>query len=168
VAFANNVANANITSVTLGGVAMTQLGSTLFCGLWSGFSGYVAVFILPNILGGAQNLVVTPAYSTTYLKSNVVAYPSVRSWATPVTTTGTGTAMSHTVSSAAKRIVAQCFVPVSPPSISGYNQNSRWNNNTGTWTTPVQIGDAAGAASVPFTATASSSVPWGSMAVELS
>jgi hypothetical protein len=167
--FANNAGNSTITSVTYGGTAMTQLGSPLLCATGSGFSYWMTAFILQGILGSARNLIVTPAAASTYMKSNVVAYPNVRSWASPVTNTGTGTSLSHTVSSAASRMVGQMFwVPLSS-AISSYNQNSRWNNGAaGTWATPALIGDAAGAGSVSFTATGASSSAWGSMAIELS
>lgn len=164
--FANNVSDSVITSATYGGVAMTQLGSPLLCATNGGYQYWLTAFILANILGGSRNLVITP-HATSFMKSNLVAYANVQSWAAPVTTTGAGTSMSHTVSSAAKRVVAQCFWPPLAASIASYNQNSRWNNASGAWGTPVQVGDAAGAASVAFAATASVGVGWGSMAVEL-
>lgn len=147
---------------------MTQVGTSFQFGTNGGYTGYIAAFKLASAPGGAQTVIITPSV-TSFMKANTVSYAHVTSLGTTATNFATsGTSLTlNSVSSAANHMVTQCFFNwANTSSLSAYNQTSRWNDNT-VWRSPMLIGDAAGAASVSFSATSSISGPWGAMAIDL-
>lgn len=164
---ANSSANSAITA-TYGSSSMTQVGSVYTMGASGGYTHYLAAFSLSGAPGGAQTVTVSPAVSS-FVKANTVSYTNVTSIGAPVTN-GSASGSSWSVSgiaSATGHMVTQCFSSASSPSLSSYNQTSRWSSTSGTWAATMQIGDAPGAASVSFTETASASSIWGAMAIDL-
>ena len=105
-----------------------------------------------------------------YVAAASVSYFNAGSIATALgSNTGTGTAATQTVAAALGQMIVQAFTNNGAANFSGYNQNQRANisfvsgvNNT------LLVGDAPGAASVVFNATASASVAWGAASVIVS
>lgn len=152
---------------TYGGVPMTLLGSVAYAGA----NNVVALFGLLNPPSGSQTVVATAtAAGASNLAASSVSYSGVSSFGTPVTNTGSGTSLSQTVSSGANRMVAQAFSAFASSGagaldISAYNRMQRAE-------VPVSNldmlqGDAPGAASVAFTATADRSSAWAGIGVDL-
>lgn len=108
----------------------------------------------------------SPAAST--FVGNTTSYTGVSSFSAGSTNTATGTSMSHSVASAAGRRIVQGFAASGTPALSAYNQTQRYLRSPGDSAgNAMAIGDAAGASSVNFTGTLSTSVQWGSAAVSL-
>jgi hypothetical protein len=168
-------------TVTYNGVAMTSLGvrnapSNI---------GWVELFGLTSAPGGTKTVAVNlPARSPSSgldtifgVVANSVSYNGATSFGTPVANSGTGTSLSSgSVTSATGRMVAHAFAAIEPSGsattvdLSAYNKTSRYLNNFGTSggdRLGFEIGDAAGASTVSFTATAAHTAAWASLAVDL-
>jgi hypothetical protein len=131
---------------------------------------YLYMFGLMNPPIGSGLTVNIQASSSCYLLANSFSYKNVKSIGSPATTTSTtGTSLSQTVSSAPGHQIVQAFTVGSgtiSTALSAYNKNSR---STQTGYIATVFGDAAGASSVNFTATANYDYyGWGGMAVDLS
>lgn len=155
-------------TATYGGVPMVSLGVMAFA---NSTTGWVELFAVGNPAGGAQTVIVTVTKSGatyTMLRGNSVSYSGVGGFAAAVTNNGTATALSSgSVTSALGSMVVQAFAAnIAGGGITSYNQTARYNQTAG-FTTPMAFGDAAGAATVSFTATGSSSQAYGSVAVNL-
>lgn len=126
----------------------------------------IRVFGLLNPPTGTQTITVTTPGNTS--GANSVSYNNVTSFGTGVTASGTGTSASQTVSSGARQMVFQMFGSdgaVLGDNFTLYNKTQRWNDDVNEF--PIVIGDAAGAASVNFTATAPGAANWAGIAVPL-
>jgi hypothetical protein len=171
--------NGNPTSwtrtVTYGGTAMTSLG---VIDLNNSHVGWIELFKLANVPGGAQTIAVTVTGGTgTFNITSIgsVSYLNVGSIGTPITNLGAGTALSSgAVSSSPGQMVAQIFGAsynggTATSSIAAYNQTSRYAQNitaAACWG-GILMGDVSGALSGSFTATCAASPAWGSIAVSL-
>lgn len=158
-------------SVSFGGTGMTLLNSLGGYGsttLGGGAGFYVYVFawgLLNPSTGTVTGSYSIPGGSGWNMTINSIAYDTVTGFGTTATTDGSGTAASQTVSSASGQAFVQAFAQYTSPSFTGYNQKSRWNSSSGY---ALNIGDAPGASSVHFAATAPASSPdWASIAVPL-
>lgn len=169
-AFVNAGTHATPTiTVTYGGVSMTQLGIAGSFYSVSGSMYSLAVFGLMNPASGPQT-VSAAVNSTTNSRivGDTVSYSNVAAFGTAAVTTGTGTSLTQSVSSARAQMVAQAFGAAAGTAItlSAYNQTSRYSGSSGSFN-PLLIGDAPGNPSVSFSATLSASDPWASIAVPL-
>lgn len=168
-------------TVTYDGVAMTSLGVRNA----PSSEGWVELFGLTNAPGGTKTVAVNlPARSPSSgldtifsVVANSVSYNGVTAFGTAVSNSGTGTSLaSGSVTSAAGRMVAHAFADFEPSGsattvdLSAYNRTSRYLNNFGASggdRLGFQIGDAAGASTVSFAATAAHTANWASLAVDL-
>jgi hypothetical protein len=169
VAFGNASANNGITATYTGpdNVVhnMTQLGTTLTVGTSGGNTYYLAAFRFDGVPAGAANIVATPAVAS-LIKMNVLGFANVSTYATPVTNTGSGTALSSgAVASGTNHHVVQCFFALSATAIGSYTARS--SSFAGNWAAGMAMTDQAGAASTTITGTATGSGIWGSIAIDL-
>jgi hypothetical protein len=158
-----------ITGLTAscGGASMTLLGS--LGGIGSATTK-IWVFGLLNPSAGSKSVTFSiTGGGTTYKAVNAVSYNGVGSFGTPVSTTGSGTSLSHSVTSSSARLVAQSFMTDTVGvTIDSYSQTSRANYpGVNGISLAFMFGDGPGASSTSFTGTVGSSSPWGSLAVEL-
>lgn len=153
-------------AVTYGGVSMTSLGAIHANNDTA--RQFAEFFYLLNPATGAQTVSVTCTHvaNTFNLRANSVSYTGVGSVGTLGTSVGLSASLSQTVSSATGNMVAQAFIAVDTTAISAYNKTSRYNFTDATLATEILIGDAAGAASVAFTATMNSN-EWSGIGVDL-
>jgi hypothetical protein len=163
VVFAAVDGNVTVSSVECGVQAMTKLGSIAYS---TNLTLYA--YGLIGATAGTQTITLTTS-ATCQVAADSVSYYGVESFGTPVTTDGSGTTLSQTVSSSAGQIVAQAFAAGTAADgqiLAGYNQTELSDivylsgSNVA-----LNVGQAAGASSVPFTAYGETSVPWGSIAV---
>jgi hypothetical protein len=152
-------------SMTYGGVSMTQLIINAFD--TGGTTQFVSIawFYLANPAAGSQT--VTATVNTTSIgcgvQANTVSYLNVLGHGTAVQSSGSGTSLSQTPGSSAPLWI-QAFCS-HDGTLSAYNQTLRDSMPSASGSNPVYIGDASGSPS--FTATNSTSVAWGSVAVPL-
>lgn len=145
----------------VGATSMTSLATILVA---TGIR--ISVFGLLNPPTGAQTITITSPGNTS--GANSVSYSNVVGFGTGVTASGTGTSASQTVSSAPGQMVFQMFGSDAPSlgeQFTAYNRTQRWNDEVNEF--PVVIGDAVGAASINFTATATGAAHWAGIAVPL-
>lgn len=168
-------------TVTYDGVAMTSLGVRNA----PSNEGWVELFGLTSAPGGTKTVAVNlPARSPSSgldtifsVVANSVSYNNASAFGTAVSNSGTGTSLSSgSVTSATGRMVAHAFAAFEPSgsattvNLSAYNRTSRYLNNFGSSggdRLGFQIGDAAGASTVSFAATAANTANWASLAVDL-
>lgn len=171
--------NPNVVTMKCGAsTSMPQIGSALVYDTASGIFLQLGVFGLLTPPTGAQtmSIVNTGPGSTWYaLTANSLSYNNVASFGTLQTASSGGassTALSHAVTSAVNHMVVQAFGKNTTTVSTALNQTSRWNiagapASGGSSASNVPIQDAAGAASLTFSATASENPIWGSVAVDL-
>jgi hypothetical protein len=171
--FAASNANVGIASITAtyGGTSMTQTATAPAFNF-----GLLAQFRLVAVPGGAQTVSVTATASSSAVNSlvgNSVSYLNVGSASTPTTVInqGANTALTQTATGVSKGIVHQAFAGFttsSAQSLSSYNQTQRYLHNgiSGTDSCLV-IGDSTTVGAVTFSATASTGIVWGGIAVVL-
>lgn len=163
-----NSASAPATlTATVGSTPMTLLQNLA---MPSG-GGRVVIFGLLAPPTGSQTVTISigsHGSGSVFTAANSASYINVSSFGTVATNTGTGTALSLSVPSSAGQRVFQIFGnAVSSGSLSGYNQTSRYNQPYTSGTNfPTVMGDAAGAATVSFSATGSSGA-WAGAGVPL-
>lgn len=161
-------------SCTIGGMAASSLGFAE-----DGGNGTIIEFFgLPNPPTGVQTIVigVSNAFATfKWLGGSSVSYAGWGGTTPAVVTSGSGTALSHTVAAATNEMIVQGFMAFtgggSGETLSAYNRTQRYNsgsmNDNISTSAAMILGDVAGAASVGFTATAGISSSWLSAAVRL-
>jgi hypothetical protein len=109
----------------------------------------------------------TGSSGTLLPSGNSLSYFGVTGFGTLARTSGTGTAMSQTVTAAVGQLIVQAFGNGQAASLSTpYNQTQRWSAFPASSVATI-IGDAPGAASVSFTATGNVTGPWGGIALPL-
>lgn len=161
---------------TYGGAAMTSLGVLNFNNQDDPYSwGYVQLFGLLGVPGGAQTVTVTSSGTRTEeLAARSVSYLNVGSFGTAVTNSGATNAMSSgAVSSALSQMVVEVFGGAREVSetVSGYDKTLRYTQDI--WRSGLAMGmtmgmgDAPGASSVTFSATFNHNPEWSSVAVPL-
>lgn len=163
----------------VGSTSMTQLTSFNYASPVTGNTGtnaYIFIFGLLNPPTGTQTMACTTTGST-YVGMSSVSYKNVGSFGTSVTASGTGTALSQTVtSSGAGQMVFQMFTQASYSSGTFTGSTYTAGNNTTlrsykAWTnaqTPAfMLGDEPGSGSNVFAATQNASQQWGSAAIPL-
>lgn len=152
-------------SATVGGTAMTLLGTPLQYYTVSGFYALLFAFGLVAPPSGSKTVAFTISGPTAadYL-SNAMSFHNVSSFGTPVTAFDSSgvTAPSMTVTSAAGKKLAQMFGGYTT-TFSAYNQTQEYNQPLGAANLSAVMGYAAGASSVPFTAVGTQ--PWGGISV---
>ncbi len=157
-----------ITGLTAscGGASMTLLGSLDNIGA---ATTKIWVFGLLDPTAGSKSVTFSiTGGGTTYKAVNAVSYNNVGSFGTPVSNTGSGTSLSHSVTSSSARLVAQAFMTDTIVTIGSYSQTSRVNYpGVNFINLAFMFGDGPGASSTSFTGTVGTSSPWGSLAVEL-
>ena len=161
--FVHNTSGSTPTA-TIGGTAMTQVGTTYNYGAIFTYQQYISVFSAQGVSGGSTTLTATST-SATAVSVLAVAYSSGTPSGAIFKQNGTGTSISQTASSSSGKLLVNFMVSPNNYSLTSYNQTQRYN------AAPhftMLGGDAAGASSVMFTATQGSSGLWGSVAVELS
>jgi len=135
---------------------------------------YSQIWGVPNPTAGANTVTAAAWVTTTLSTVNTLfvqadSYIGVSGVGTTAATTGSNSSPTHTVASTSNNFIVQTFTVsgAATETLSSYNQTQRYNTNL---TTQAVIGgDAAGAASVTFSATASytASNVWNSVAVSL-
>lgn len=168
--FGASVSGATATA-KVGTTSMTPLFSPLLMSTASGLWFWLCMWGLITPPTGSQTVSVVASGGTDFLAANSVSYYNVSGFATPTTATGTGTSMAVTdpSSSHSQRVVcAFAAVDTSTGNISAFNKTSRSNIALVSGTAdPLVIGDAAGASTVAFSATAPANSGWGGAAVGL-
>jgi hypothetical protein len=154
----------NVTA-TYGGRRMTSLGVFNYSGVV-----YMMAWGLLYPPPGLQTVnleVSAPGNSQTYVvTANSVSYTNVSGFGTMATSSGTTTTPSITVSSAAGQMVAAAIgSTTTATNMTGFNQSSRWNESGAVYLATI-IGDASGASSVTFSATATAG-GWGCVGVPI-
>lgn len=155
-------------TVTVGGVAATQLGYAVQ--LYG--SDYLTVFTfgLLNPPTGSQTIVVTSGSGQLYCAADSVSYYGVFSFGTAVTASDPATTTAAlSASSATGQMVFNAMGCIDKSgSLTAYNQTTRYTIAASANNEPVLIGDAPGAATVNFSATvASGATGWAAIAVPL-
>jgi hypothetical protein len=141
--------NQTVSSVQVGGVSATQVASKPLGS--SGGTQTAYKYILLNGPTGTQPVAVTLA-ATGVVVGNSVSYNSVGSYGTAATAFGSGSTASVSVTSATGQLaIASIFADTA--ALASFNQTSRWNNGNASVAYGV-AGDAAGASTVAFSATA--------------
>lgn len=139
-------------SMTCGGVAMTELGTITYYNPAPDFET-VTVFGLLNPATGSQSIAATIG-SSVQAALNSVSYDNVASFGTVVTNSGLIASATLSVPSAVGQMVSMAFSDYIT-TFSAFNQTSRWSR---AWSSganvSMMIGDAAGAPTVSFSATA--------------
>jgi hypothetical protein len=155
-------------TVSYGGVSMPQLGTSVVYINSGGTIYTLAVFGLLTPASGSQTVSATATGATNArIIGDSVSYSNVSRFGTVVTTSGSGTSLTQSVSSTPGQMVSQAFgAGNTTTTLSAYNQTSRFSGNQG-GLVPLQIGDAPGAASTSFSATLSTSAAWAGIAVPL-
>jgi hypothetical protein len=173
--FASTQGASSLPSIAakVGTTAMTELEAIQYIEGSPNFTALYA-FGLLDPPTGEQTITLTLAGDTGDIDANCISHSGVSGFGTAVVASGTGTAMSHTVTSgAANETIAQAFAgPVGSATtavISGYNRTTHFNGPGGAAGNPLLIGDAPGAGSVAFTATSATGGDefWASIAVAL-
>jgi hypothetical protein len=149
-------------SATYGGTAMTSQGAIP---MNNSNYGWVEIFTLANVAGGAQTVAVHATGGTgtfTIVAANSDSYLGVGSIGTAVTNYGGGTAMtSGSVPSGPGQLVAQIFgyvyaATLTPGPVTAYSGSARYAQNniviTNGWGAMV-LGDAPGTPTTTITAT---------------
>jgi hypothetical protein len=139
---------APVVTATVGGVSMTQLAVVPYVTSGSNY-GRLVTFILMNPPQGAQTIVVN-APGQLYGGNNSVSYQNVSSYGTVVTNSGTAASAAITVPSAPNQMVAHAIAAWTT-GLTNYNQTIRYSvNYAANVSLSFGMGDAPGAASVPF------------------
>lgn len=147
-----------VSSVKVGTATATLLGSKLISGATT---AYVYELLAPPT--GAQTITVTLS-TAGFLAGNSDSYIGVASFGTAATSSGSaGTASVSVASAVGQRAVAAIFTIGT--ALSAFNQTSRWNNGNATLGYYGVFGDAAGASTVSFSATASGA--WAAIGVSM-
>jgi hypothetical protein len=156
-------------AVTYGGIPMTSLGvKGLNNALTTAPGGtYVELFGLRNPPGGSQTVSVTVSrqFATGIsLAGSSVSYVRVDDFVSVPGSAGTGagTSLTQTVGSAEREMVVQMFITASG-TITGYMPTLRYDGGANSYV----MGDARGAASVPFSASRVAGVNYAGLAVRL-
>lgn len=162
-----------LMSVSYGGTAMTQVGSTLSLGSsalgGTTYYSFATLFKLANVSSGSKTISATPG-ANSVVQFESVSYTGVSTVGSLQTVSTTSLSASQTVTSASGHFVSQAFIkPGVYAGASSYNQTTRANKTSGTPYRVLCVGDASGAASVTFTATVPSGSPdvTGGLAVDL-
>jgi hypothetical protein len=166
VLYSGSVSGGTTATCKVGSTTVPLLGSVPDYHSLSGTMETLLLFGMMDPPTGVQTI--TLSYTgISSAAAGSMSYLNVASIGTPVTATGTGTALSLTVPSAAGNMVVNAFSDYSS-TFSAYSQTSRTLRNyvSGSNFT-FQAGDAPGAASVPFAVTASAANPWGGIGVTL-
>lgn len=158
-------------TVTYGGVSMTSLGEIQPNNTTVGM--FLEFFGLLSPATGAQTVSVTVARASTNIGfgGNSLSYTGVGSFGTVTAAGGTeaGTSVSQTVTgSATGHRVVQGFNARQTSNLASYNQSTRFSIAGTGWTSSMIVGDATGAASIPFTASGrTSGADYSKLAVDL-
>lgn len=160
--FVHNTAGSTPTA-TIGGTSMTQIGTTYNYGSISTYQQYMSVFSAQSVTGGSTTFTATSTGASA-VSVLAVAYSTGTPTGALFKQNGTGTAVSQTASSSTGKLLVNYLVSPNNYTLTSYNQTQRYN--AAPHFTMV-AGDAAGAASVTFSATQGASGLWGSLAVEL-
>ncbi len=153
-------------TATCGGSSMTLLGSVTISSV---AKTWVFGLLAPTAGSKSVTFGITGGGSPNYKVANAISYNNVGSFGTPVTNTGTGTSLSHSVSSFSGRRIAHAFhVDNIGITVASYSQTSRVNYPGVSGVNEAFIfGDGAGSSSTSFTGTIGTSSAWGSLAVDL-
>lgn len=151
------------SDLTMGGGAASNAGNASFGQL----------FILPDASGSAHDIVVSWSSNVSCspnISVGVMSFTGVSTYgaADVVTGSASGTSMSHSVSSAADRVVANLMwhEPLTGTGVIAYSGLQPQSVPAGSYGQASQ-GYAAGAGTVTFTGTRTSGADWGSIAVQL-
>ncbi|TDO18119.1 putative Ig domain-containing protein [Mycobacterium sp. BK086] len=149
-------------TATCGGASMTMVGSPVDYGSSGANHVFGALFKYTNSTSGTKTVGVSVSGITWVAQCNSISYTGVGTVGALQTANPAGTtSASQTVTSAAGHRICQGFLKagVVGSGFSAYNQTSRYNPTGASPNRPMQIGEAAGAASVTFTATVASGTP---------
>lgn len=160
--------NGTTPTATMAGTVMTQVGTTYSYGSVSAgfgsFAQYVSVFKADNVSAGSKTFTATGTAGTVAVNMVAMAYSAGVVNATVSRQSGTGTAISHTVTSSSGKRLVNFIASPNVYTITSYNQTQR------SYSAPhirMLAGDAAGDSSVQFTATQGASGLWASVVVEI-
>lgn len=156
-------------SVTYGGTAMTSLGVVDFDNL---NNGWVELFGLLSVPGGAQTIAYSTNASVHHTAVCSASYLHVNSFGTAVTNEGkSSTLSSGSITSAGTKMVVQTFFIQGGGGLtmSGYNHTLREHLTATDAGLELEgmLGDVAGAPTVSFSASVNGSADYGSVAVPL-
>lgn len=148
------------TTVKVGGVSATLVASKLVS---TGITAYMYELSGGSVPTGSQTVAITFSGSE-FLVGNSVSYLNVSSFGTAVTNAGSAGTASLSVTSAPGQLAVVTIIDNGTTGISAFNKTSRWNNGASTSFFGLG-GDATGAATVNFTATAGSA--WAAIGVSI-
>ena len=163
-------------TVTSGGVEMIPASDVIMgggVGPTSGNASFAQVFINPDASGSAHDIVVSwesSASCSPNISVGVMSFTGVSTYGAADVKTGSesGTAISHTVSSAPERVVANVMwhEPLTGTGIISYSGLQGQSVPAGSYGQASQ-GYADGVSAVTFTGTRASGADYGSIAVQL-
>lgn len=159
----NAVGGGGTPSATCGGTAMTLLENYSYSG------GHIYVWVLYTPPTGSQTISFT-GLTSSLVSAASVAFNGVTAAGTPVTTSGTGTALSQSATGAAGGLLFQAFgYSAGTGAITGYNQTqAAYQVGSSSNCDPLIVGYTTATGSAQsFTATGSVSDPWGAVAIPL-
>lgn len=154
-------------TVTLGGVAMTQVASFQYYSNGVNSSGQAAIYSMFNPPKNNQTIAVSFTGSYSYaITANSVSYAGVVSLGTPADVSGS---TSPAVQSASGGDPHGGFFQMlgGYANFTGYNQNQRWAANISGNARSCLIGDALWQPAPAFNAPMASSAVWGGIVVPL-
>jgi hypothetical protein len=167
-----NAALLPAASAMVGSTPMVEIGRYLY-GNDGTYNYHEVMFGLIKPTGAdwsAPQTITVSSPGSVNMVANSVSYNNVFGFGSQSNSNvyGVGvTSLSHSVPSIAGNMVVQAFAGYNQ-NFSAYNQTSRYlRQYQGSVTNPLQIGDAAGAATVNFSITGSASTALGSLAVTL-
>lgn len=167
------------SSVTYGGVAMTLLGTAESDADPDGGAAFLQLWWLKSPPSGSKTVefsVTNSEGNSVFLLAGESLSYSASAIGTAVTAFGSGTSLSVSDSSETGHMVVAAMVALSgsvsvDETLSSFSQTSRFSHTglqLGTSQPAIVMGDAAGASSVAFAATSSTSAVWAAIAVDLS
>jgi hypothetical protein len=149
-----------VSSVKVGGVAATLLGSKIMPS--GGETTYIYGLLNPTT--GTQTVTVTLSASGA-VTGNSDSYSGVTSFGTATTNSGPAGTASVAVSSTSDQLAAAAIFDItSGGALTAFNKTTRWNGGS-SWASYGVFGDAAGASTVNFSATAGTF--WSAVGVSL-
>ena len=153
-------ATQSVSSVKVSGATATLLGSKLISGSETGY-----LYELLGLSTGAHTVAITLS-SAGNLIGNSDSYINVTSFGTVAFNSGSAGTASVSVASASGQTAVAAIFDFGTSNIAGFNQTSRWDNgyNGGPILQGV-FGDAAGASTVSFSATATTA--WAAIGVSI-
>lgn len=156
------------SGATCDGVAMTLLGSSTQPG--AGDSNSLYLYGIKGLSPGTKSITLNFGGTSAYAVA-AVSYKNVNTFGTVATNKSTGTGSSLTVASATNELAFVAFGANTTAGFTAFNKTLRvakTDPSGGFGQAALNVGDAAGAATVGFTGTTAASVQWEAVGLSLS